>query len=42
MKTNERRVWPGGLTTEEAWARVMKGYNEGKAKLEVEAAKRKA
>ena len=39
---NERRFWPGGLTTEEVIARVTKGYLDEKKRLEAVAAKRKA
>src|SRR5262245_8968898 len=39
---NERRFWPGGLTTEEVIARVTKGYNDEKKRLEALEAKRKA
>jgi hypothetical protein len=42
MKPNGRSIWPGGLTTEEVIAEVTKGYNEEKARLKAEAARRKA
>jgi hypothetical protein len=38
----DARIWPGGLTTAEVIAEVTKGYNKAKAKLEAEAAMRKA
>jgi hypothetical protein len=39
---DEAGLWPGGLTTEQVKAEVMKGYNRAKARMEAEAAKRRA
>jgi hypothetical protein len=41
-KEDERRIWPGGLTTEEVMAEVAKGYYRAKRRMEFEADKRKA
>jgi hypothetical protein len=38
----DKRIWPGGLTTEEVMAEVMKGYYREERRMEAEAAKRKA
>jgi hypothetical protein len=39
---DERRIWPGGLTTAEVMAEVAKGYYREERRLEAEAAKRRA
>jgi hypothetical protein len=38
----DKRIWPGGLTTEEVMAEVMKGYYREEARMKAEEAKRKA
>jgi hypothetical protein len=39
---NERRIWPGGYTTEEVRALIREGYYAEKRRMEEAAAKRKA
>ena len=39
---SERRIWPGGYTTEEVRALIREGYYAEKRRMEEAAAKRKA